>query len=236
MARKAYTSCTIKQLPDKDKHAAALHAISCNPVNRVPVEKLAAIGFEPELQHIAVMTTKFWGAGGVHLTVGFLSNASAALQEKILAHMNAWGKYCNASFTITGGAAANAGVRISLAGQGYWSYLGTDVGRIQRGQPTMNLQGFSLSTPDSEFYRVVRHETGHTLGCPHEHMRKELVDRLDRAKTIAYFQRTQGWSPQEIEQQVLTPLSESSLMGATPHAEDDSIMCYALPASITTDG
>jgi hypothetical protein len=28
----------------------------------------------------------------------------------------------------------------------------------------MNLDSFTTSTPDSEFYRVVRHETGHTLG------------------------------------------------------------------------
>jgi hypothetical protein len=31
------------------------------------------------------------------------------------------------------------------------------------------------TTPDAEFYRVVRHETGHTLGFPHEHMRKEII-------------------------------------------------------------
>lgn len=42
-------------------------------------------------------------------------------------------------------------VRVSLVGDGYWSYLGTDVLLIPDGMPTMNLQGFSMSTPESEY-------------------------------------------------------------------------------------
>lgn len=99
----------------------------------------------------------------------------------------------------------------------------------------MNLEGFTMETPDSEFYRVVRHETGHTLGCPHEHMRKQLVDKIDRRKAIKYFGLTQGWSPEEVKQQVLTPLEEQSLLGTTA-ADETSIMCYDLPGSITKNG
>ena len=55
---------------------------------------------------------------------------------------------------------------------GYWSYLGTDVLHIPVDQQTMNLQGFTERTPESEYRRVVRHETGHTMGFPHEHMRR----------------------------------------------------------------
>jgi hypothetical protein len=81
----------------------------------------------------------------------------------------------------------------------------------------------------------VRHETGHTLGFPHEHMRKELVDRIDPKKAIAFFGKTQGWSPAEVRQQVLTPLDETTLV-ETPHADENSIMCYQIPGSITKDG
>ena len=70
-----------------------------------------------------------------------------------------------------------------------------------------------MQTPDSEFYRVVRHEAGHTLGFPHEHMRKAIVERLDREKVIADYMRSQGWTRQEVIDQVLTPLEESSLLG-----------------------
>lgn len=220
-----YIPCTIKQLPQADMSAAAAHAISINPANRphhnTPIER------------IAVQTTKFWGPKGVHLTVGFLSQASVQLQDKILSYMNLWGKYCNAQFKITSGGASQADVRIALtAGDGYWSYLGTDVSRIPKGQPTMNLDSFSLNTPESEYNRVITHETGHTLGCVHEHLRRAIIARLDVGKTEALFMRTQGWTRQEVDQQVLTPVEEDALFH-TPEAEVDSVMCYALPASIT---
>jgi hypothetical protein len=118
---------------------------------------------------------------------------------------------------------------------GYWSYLGTDILTISSDQQTMNLEGFTEDTIDSEFHRVVRHETGHTLGCPHEHMRAELVAKLDRQKALDYFERTQGWSEAMVIAQVLTPLEESSLWG-TPRADASSIMCYQIPGEITQDG
>ena len=97
----------------------------------------------------------------------------------------------------------------------------------------MNLQDFSMSTPESEYHRVVRHETGHTLGFPHEHMRQELVGRIDPQKAYAYFWRTQGWDKSTVDEQVLTPLDQSSIMGTPP--DQTSIMCYQLPGEITKD-
>lgn len=142
-------------------------------------------GFIPEPEHIAVLTTKYWGAGGVYLTVGFLDDAPADLRGRILWHMNAWSATANVQFVETN---TDPQVRIARTqGSGYWSYLGTDILSISADQPTMNLDSFTMDTPDSEFYRVVRHETGHTLGFPHEHMRRELVDRIDPDKAIPFF-------------------------------------------------
>ena len=94
----------------------------------------------------------------------------------------------------------------------------------------MNLDSFTMNTPDSEFHRVVRHETGHTLGFPHEHMRKAIIDRIDREKAIKEFMRTQGWSRQEVIEQVLTPF-ETSALKATAVTDENSIMCYDFPAA-----
>ena len=58
----------------------------------------------------------------------------------------------------------------------------------------MNLQGFTMNVSESEFHRVVRHEAGHTLGFEHEHMRSDLVKRIDRAKAIAFYDKDQGWT------------------------------------------
>src|SRR4029079_16966593 len=170
---------------------------------------------------------------GVRLTVGFLDSPPADLRNRILSHMNAWNKTANVRFIET---ATDPQVRIARnPGDGYWSYVGIDILSIPDSEPTMNLESFTMSTPDSELYRVVRHETGHTLGFPHEHMRRELVARIDPDKAISYFGATQGWSPAEVSQQVLTPLEDASLLG-TLHADPHSIMCYQLPGTITKDG
>jgi hypothetical protein len=122
-----------------------------------------------------------------------------------------------------------------LPGDGYWSYLGTDILSIAADKPTMNLESFTMATAEKEFHRVVRHETGHTMGFPHEHMRKELVNRIDPNKAIKYFGATQGWSPAEVRRQVLTPIEDGSLWG-TAHADQNSIMCYQIPGTLTKDG
>ena len=192
-------------------------------------------GFAPTPARIAALTTKYWHGGGVKLTVGFLDNPPKDLRRRIILHMNAWNKTASARFVET---ATDPQVRIARMGGadgGYWSFLGTDILSIAAADPTMNLEAFTMDVPESEFHRVVRHETGHTMGFPHEHMRRELVNKIDPDKAIAYFGRTQGWSPDEVRHQVLTPLEESSLLG-TAHADPRSIMCYQIPGSLTKDG
>ena len=226
-------TCTPRMLAPTKWVEAARTAVTINPVNRPAAERLGLI--DPRVitpQHIAVMTTKYWTSGAVKLTVGFLDNAPTDLQKRILLHMNAWAETANVQFTLTKGAAQ---VRIARVADGYWSYLGTDILHIEPDQQTMNLQDFSMDTPESEFHRVVRHETGHTLGFPHEHMRQALVDLIDPDKAIKYFGETQGWSPEMVRAQVLTPIEESSLMGTDP-PDPDSIMCYQIPGSITRSG
>jgi hypothetical protein len=229
----AFIACTPKRLPLADQHAAAVSAIRENPQNGANVSRLSELGIAPSPAHIAVLTTKWWGSGGVHLSVGVFQKISQAMMDRLLLYANKWGQWANVQFTAA--PVASADVRIDLSGDGYWSYLGTDVRQIARGEPTMTLQGFSLSTPAAEWDRVVPHEFGHTLGCPHEHQRREIIQLLDEAKVIASFKASQGWSEQEIRQQILTPLEESSLMG-TPHAEADSCMAYQFPGSVTKNG
>lgn len=227
-------TCTPKRLPRNLWVPAAQAASGINPLNHPPINRLMMVhkGFSPTPMSIAVMTKKFWGNKGVKLTVGFLDNPSAALKSRILSHMNAWNKTANVQFVLSN---SNSKVRIAREADGYWSYLGTDVLSIAANEATMNLEAFTMNTPDSEFIRVVRHETGHTLGCPHEHMRAELVKLIDSKKAIAFFGQTQGWDPAMVKAQVLTPISASSLLG-TPLSDQNSIMCYQIPGTITKNG
>lgn len=223
--------CTIRTLPDRLQVDAAGLAGAVNPVNLPPrLGRMASLVPDHPLS-LTLMVSKYFGPAARTLTVSFLETTPAVLRNRIIAHMNAWTDCCGVNFRYTTGTGQ---VRVSRAGSGYWSYLGTDVLLIPRQQPTMNLQGFSMATPESEYKRVVRHETGHTLGFPHEHMRKELVDRIDPAKAYDYFKRTQGWSNNDVDLQVLTALDQANLMG-TP-ADQTSIMCYQLPGSIMKDG
>lgn len=223
--------CIIRELPERLRVEAAGVAAAVNPVN-MPQDYLALASTVPE-QPLALTLSigKYFGAAPRTLTVSFLETTPAALRDRILLHLNAWNRCCGIRFRFTTGTGQ---VRISRAGAGYWSYLGTDILLIPQNKATMNLQGFSMATSEAEYRRVVRHEAGHTLGFPHEHMRSELVNRIDKQKAYAYFAATQGWSKAQVDAQVLTPLNQATIIG-TP-ADQTSIMCYRLPGSITKNG
>lgn len=226
-------ACTPKYLPAEMAEPAAATAIAQNPTNR-PNTNGASTNDHSILSpsHIAVLVSKWWSSKGVDLTVAFMEQTQNDLKNRLLSHMNAWGEYANIRFRLS---ATDPQVRITRALEGYWSYLGTDILHINKNEATMCLQGFTMQTSEAEFRRVVRHETGHTMGCPHEHMRSAIVDRIDVQKAIAYFRQTQGWSAAMVMNQVLKPLAESSLMGS-PDADETSIMAYNLPGIITKDG
>jgi hypothetical protein len=230
-------TCFIKRLPSELMVAAADKAVEINPMNAPAIQQFKH--YLPEItltrEYIAALTTKYWQSGRVNLSVGFLDITDVQLRNRILSHMNAWSLYGNITFSYTD---TDPQVRISTTpGSGYWSYLGTDIlsTQIKNNEPTMNLDSFTMNTEDSEFHRVIRHETGHTLGFPHEHMRLEIVDRIDRDKAIAFFKLKYNWEPPEVISQVLTPLDNSALI-KTNEPDVNSIMCYWLPGEIMKDG
>lgn len=219
-------ACTIKSLPVHMLLRAAAEARKLHPMN-APAAAPGAVG----PMSIAMATTKYWGPAPRMIPVGFMEPTAPALRARILSHMNAWHARCCIGFVETAGVGV---VRISRAAGGYWSYLGTDALLVPATSPTMNLEGFVMATPESEYRRVVRHEAGHALGFVHEHMRREVVATLDVAKTIDYFFRNDGWTEDMTRAQVLAPIEDAALTEGP--VDVDSIMCYQLPESITTNG
>jgi hypothetical protein len=222
------TGCRVMALPDRLNEQAARIAVDVNPVNG-PLLELPGGVLEP--MALAVLTAKYWGVRQRRFTVSFMEPAPADLRRRIVSHLNAWGRTANKTFVQTRGTGQ---VRISRGPGGYYSYLGTDIRLVPQNRQTMNLERFTMRTPESEFRRVVRHEAGHTLGFPHEHLRKELVARIDPARAYRYFRENYGWTKEMVDRNVLTPLDEASILGTRP--DQDSIMCYQLPGSITYDG
>ena len=237
--------CTPRRLPEERRAVAASLAADLNPEAGTPGEivspALRLIAARKAAQEgasdavIAVVRRVAWGSKGAILTTGFVDNPPADLRREILRYLNMWSKRANVNFVYS---ITSPQVRIArLTGPawgGYWSYLGTEILGIPKDEPTMNLEGFTMRTSQSEFRRVVCHEAGHTLGFPHEHMRRELVQRIDPVKAYAYFQRSDGWSKRDVDQQVLAPLKEATIFATPP--EQTSIMCYQLPGEITKDG
>ncbi len=231
--------CRPKSLSPAQAAAAVRRSIEINPANAagsMTVER-TPMGRRGGPRRLTLIVGRRWPASGMNFTVQFLDNPSKELRSKILLHMNAWRKTANIHFEETRGTGM---VRIARLAEpedmaGYWSYVGTEILGIAEDEPTFNLEGFTMRTSDAEFRRVVRHEAGHTLGFDHEHMRGELVKKIDRRKAIAFFDRTEGWTERETIEQVLTPLSARSIMGTT-EADPISIMCYEIPGEITKDG
>jgi hypothetical protein len=90
--------CTIKILPAHQWESAAARAVEYNPANAPMVQMLARDVTKPlSHPHLALLTSKYWGAAGVNLTVSFLDEPEAALRTRILSHMNAWG--CSQTFS-----------------------------------------------------------------------------------------------------------------------------------------
>lgn len=245
--------CRLVELVPELRLEAAYTAIAENPGNRPNLERVAELlplaliamhlpGEDPPQDtlapdipgHLAVLTSKFWNGGGVKLAVAFTEPIAADLRDRILSHANTWGETSNINF-VWSQSLGSAQLRVTREQEGHWSYLGTDNLLVPRGQPTMCLQRFTMNTPESEFRRVVPHEFGHACGFPHEHLRREIIDRIDVPKAVAWYASFYGWKEQTVRQQVLTPLSESSIQGS-PGADRTSIMCYHLPGEIMLDG
>ncbi|TGE20556.1 peptidase M12 [Hymenobacter aquaticus] len=219
--------CTLKALPDRLKLEGIRTALAVNPLNGfLPTPPPNGHRPTPPMRLTAAVAKK-WDDKPRILTVSFPAGTARELQDRIVSHMNAWTKTCCIGFQRVD---KGGKVRVSFGPGGYWSYLGTDILLIPADEQTMNLEGFSMQTPESEFVRVVRHEAGHTLGFEHEHMRQELVDRIDRQSAYAYFLQTQGWDQETVDDQVLTPLAARSIIGTKP--DETSIMCYQLPGKI----
>ncbi len=232
-------TCRPKSLPLDKLVAAERRAVEVNPENeseRRIVER-SPVGRRGGPRRIAVVIARKWPATGVRLSVSFLDNPSVALRSRILLHMNAWGEHANVLFSETHGVGQVRIARLDSPEEmaGYWSYLGTEILEANEDEPTLNLQDFTMGESEAEFRRVVRHEAGHTLGFDHEHMRSDIVKRIDRKKAFAFFDKDQGWSRKEVEEQVLTPLVKRSIMG-TKESDPLSIMCYQLPGEIMKDG
>ncbi len=94
-------TCTPRALPRAEWANAASNAIKVNPDNRPPDLDEADLHPGNEGERLAVDVARYWGIGGVRLTVGFIETPDTALRSRILSHLNAWGKSANVAFVAS---------------------------------------------------------------------------------------------------------------------------------------
>src|SRR6478752_5279544 len=88
MTKSARPTCVLKSLPRERWLAAAQKAVEIRPENAPEGADLEQLLHEGD--KAALLISKYWGEGGVQLTVGFPEEASDELRVRILSHMNAW--------------------------------------------------------------------------------------------------------------------------------------------------
>lgn len=224
-------SATMLDHPLSQEERAQI-AVEENPFNMPRVPAVLKDMMAP--QFIAAVTGKWWGPSKTKFTIFFMGSASNAVKDRIIKFANIWNEDSAIVFAWTNDA-ASADFRCSFKREGYYSYIGVDCKSIPLAQNTMNLEGMdSLSVPDRELMRVVPHECGHGMGFTHEHSRQEVINLLDRNKTIAQMQLETGWTPQQIVQQVFTVMPQSAIFGTAPDV--NSIMCYFFSGKCTKSG
>jgi hypothetical protein len=86
--------------------------------------------------------------------------------------------------------------------EGSYSYLGTVNLQIPKNQHTMNL-GWDLSGQPG----TAEHEIGHALGLDHEHQHPKCLLVWDEEKVIEYFMKGQGWTREDVINQVIRRIS-----------------------------
>lgn len=103
---------------------------------------------------------------------------------------------------------------------------------VGKKRPTeMNLDPGMINTK-RKARRVVLHEFGHMLGFAHEHKRDDCTVNIDPAKAYAYYGRTNGWSKDTVNSNILFRTGEGRKIG---DYDPDSIMHYEIEKEVTTD-
>ncbi|KAK4225163.1 hypothetical protein QBC38DRAFT_537972 [Podospora fimiseda] len=223
--------CTQMRLPPELQAKGDMVAVQENPANAHGVTSAPSIpGLEPP--SLALPIGKMW-ANGRTLRVKIL-NGSSKVKGKIQEYGNQWTQFANIKLQwVTSG---DADIRINVDNSGgSWSYLGTDNLLIAQDTHTMNFGWLTDSTAENEFSRVIVHEFGHALGCIHEHQSPTASGiPWNRPAVYEYYLRTQGWDKAQVDNNLFNLYSASSTQFSA--FDDKSIMLYAIPAELTTNG
>ena len=226
-------SCEIMPDPDQDISDLLEQTLAEDNVDPSIVHSCVEKNLEGE-GHLrtAALRNKLWNVGQV-IRVKFMDSLSNTLRLRIEKAAREWELYANVRLQFV--RRGKAEIRIGLNPQeGSWSYMGRDALYLDSLSKTMNFGWFTDRTPDYEIRRTTLHEFGHALGLIHEHQNPLQNIQWDVEKVYSYYAQSQGWSRQDVDQNLFRKYSSSQ----TQFCRYDplSIMHYSVPKQLTLDG
>lgn len=189
-----------------------------------------ASGYHPEL---AALKAYVWEPGH-KLHVRFMGG-TAVVQQKVAQAAGGWTSKTAGNFSLIFDNASNAEIRVSFDPvTGSWSEIGMVARGVARRTPTMNFGWLDEKTPDEEYRRVVLHEFGHALGCIHEHQSPSANIKWNKKAVYDYYATTNRWDKAAVDQNIFFKYPASAVKNSK--LDVTSIMMYAFPGNLTTDG
>ncbi|MDB5229615.1 MAG: hypothetical protein JWN76_420 [Chitinophagaceae bacterium] len=165
------------------------------------------------------------------VSVYFLDD-DANVRDRVLKIANGWQPYSGIRF-LRSYNQRSSDIRISFRTRGWWSYVGSEASQIKKDSVTLSLDQLYLYAP-AKFKSVVLHEFGHCLGLLHEHQHPFLKINWNLGNLYKYYKETFNVDPPWVRQNVLNPYVSNTAVYCEP--DKNSIMIYAIPPGLTTDG
>ncbi|KAF7561935.1 hypothetical protein G7046_g2230 [Stylonectria norvegica] len=221
--------CTQMPVPPEFQAKANTLAIQENPLNGHQITTGDPVQGGGQPSSLALPIGSKWQNGRT-LRVKIL-NGSDKIKGKVRQYGSLWAQYASIKFNFVD--SGDAEIRVNVdSSNASWSYVGTDNLTIPADQHTMNFGWLTDSTSDTEFSRVIVHEFGHALGCIHEHQSPAAGIPWNKEAVYAYYAGT--WTRDQVDHNLFQLYSADT----TQFSEFDtrSIMLYAIPASLTTNG
>lgn len=173
-----------------------------------------------------------WQTGSV-ISISFLDGTETQ-RELVKKYSVEWTKHANLTFSWE--AAPETDIRISFAGKGSWSVIGTTARNVRpKTRPTMNFGWLTPDVAEEEARRVILHEFGHALGLVHEHTSPFEAIQWNKAAVIADLSGPpNSWDRATIDRNMFDAYPANEVAGTK--LDRASIMLYPIPRSWTTDG